>query len=263
MSRQARILSRTNIYHIMLRGNQRQDLFHDDNDRWCFLNILQDKKVDSNSFLYAFCLMSNHIHLLLDASDVAKLMRQVNTSYAVYFNRKYQLVGHLFQDRYRSEPIEDDRYLLAVARYIHNNPVNINIVGHPGDYRWSSFGVYGIDNIDFRYIVDRDLILDMFSNVREEAMKLFINFSLVEDDTVYLDVEEQPIRDITTEQEAIAFIANFLRSRQSHFSIYDLSSNKVMRNEIIAQLKIRSTLSARSIASLLNVDRGVVERVKP
>ncbi len=144
MSRKARRLSSTKIYHVMIRGNRKEDIFLEDEDKRRFIKILKKIKQKDEYELYAFCLMNNHVHLLIKEKNehISRIMKRINISYVNYFNQKYQQIGHLFQDRYRSEPIENDSYLLAVLSYIHNNPVSAFIVKNLEEYPWCSYYIY-------------------------------------------------------------------------------------------------------------------------
>ncbi|SDD78590.1 hypothetical protein SPACI_042220 [Sporomusa acidovorans DSM 3132] len=115
----------------MIRGNERRDIFLDDEDKLTFIDFLYSKKSDEGCLLYAYCLMDNHVHLVIKegGSGIAKLMKRIGTSYVKYFNQKYQRVGHLFQDRYKSENIENNTYFLTVIRYVHQNPEKAGIAG--------------------------------------------------------------------------------------------------------------------------------------
>ena len=128
MPRTARIPSASGCYHVVLRGIGKQILFEEDEDYRRFLHTLERYLRDEKADIYAYCLMENHVHLLLHAdSGLDRLMKRIGTSYAYYFNEKYSRSGHLFQDRFSSEPVEDEAYLLAVVRYIHNNPQKAGI----------------------------------------------------------------------------------------------------------------------------------------
>ena len=115
----------------MIRGINRQNIFEEDEDRLCFMIILDRCKAISGFRLYAFVLMSNHIHLLIEPSgealDIA--FTRIETRYAMWFNRKYQRTGYLFQNRFRSEAVETDQYFMTVLRYILQNPMKAGMVG--------------------------------------------------------------------------------------------------------------------------------------
>ncbi len=149
MPRSARQKSESGVYHIMVRGINRQDIFHDDEDRLRYLTTLDRFTRQGKLTVFGFCLMDNHVHVLLAEGDepLGETMRRLGTSYVFWYNNKYTRVGHLFQDRFRSEPVESDDHLLAVLRYIHQNPVKANLT-ESCDYRWSSYGNYtGVDMV--------------------------------------------------------------------------------------------------------------------
>jgi putative transposase len=139
MARQARQRCENGVYHIVMRGINRQDIFYDEDDYQRFMGTLERLKTDKFE-VYGYCLMSNHIHLLIHekSEEIPQIMKRIGTSYAWWYNRKYQRTGHVFQGRYGSECVEDDEYLLTVIRYIHKNPVKAGMISEPEDYRWSS-----------------------------------------------------------------------------------------------------------------------------
>lgn len=140
MARQPRRLSETDIHHVMVRGVNRDAIFLEDEDYEYFLDALQETKALSGCAVLAYCLMTNHVHLVLraDREPIGVVMKRLGIRYAGRFNRKYGRVGHVFQDRFRSAPVEDDAYLNALLPYIWNNPVVAGMVARPEDYRWSS-----------------------------------------------------------------------------------------------------------------------------
>ncbi len=138
MPRAARKKSESGIYHVMLRGSDRKLIFMEDSDCEQFINILRKVKEVSEYELYALCLMGNHVHMLLKENEepLEILFKRVGVSYAAYFNRKYDLHGHLFQDRFRSEPVTTDEYFMDVLRYICQNPVKAGLTEDILEYRW-------------------------------------------------------------------------------------------------------------------------------
>ena len=128
MPRTARKIGNSGFYHIVARGIGKQIIFEEENDYLLFLGLLKKYLKEEDAVLHAYCLMDNHFHLLLKIdSGMDRLMKKISTAYVFYFNNKYERVGHLFQDRYRSIPVEDDSSLLSVVRYIHNNPAKAGI----------------------------------------------------------------------------------------------------------------------------------------
>ena len=144
MPRSTRTRSGSNIYHVMMRGVNRQNIFEEDEDRQCFMRLLAGCRKASGFRLYGFVLMSNHVHFLMkpEGEPLDTVIKRIGTRYAIWFNQKYQRVGHLFQDRFRSEAVESDVYFFTVLRYIMQNPVKAGLVNHPGAWRWSSFLAY-------------------------------------------------------------------------------------------------------------------------
>lgn len=131
MGRQARQLSESGFYHILLRGINRQHIFEEESDYTYFLKDLHNLKTDLAFAVYAYCLMSNHVHLLLrekQAGDISLIMKRLLTKYAMYFNRKYQRNGALIANRYKSVPVEIDEYFIPLLRYIHQNPLKAGLV---------------------------------------------------------------------------------------------------------------------------------------
>lgn len=132
--------------HIIARGNHRNDIFRDEADYELYLNYLQEamEYYPNKYYIIAYVLMTNHVHVVIETTDkdVSDFIKRVHSRYAWNFNKKYKYIGHLFQDRYRAELIEDDGYMLEVSRYIHLNPVRANMVEKPEKYKWSSYSMY-------------------------------------------------------------------------------------------------------------------------
>ena len=140
MARTARKLSESGIYHVILRGINRQQIFYDEEDYEYFISLLERFQAVSHYELYAYCLMGNHIHLLLKTGDepLDRIFRRIGASFVYWYNLKYQRVGHLFQNRFKSEPVETDQYFLTAMRYILRNPVKAGLCVKPEDYPYSN-----------------------------------------------------------------------------------------------------------------------------
>jgi putative transposase len=144
MSRKHRVWYPGATYHITARGNRRTALFEDQNDYLTYLSILEDVRSQYPFILHSYCLMTNHIHLQLETTShhIQLIMKEMHSRYAIYFNRRHDYIGHLFQGRYGAKLIDSVAYFLDASRYIHLNPVEANIVQFPHDYRWSSYPAY-------------------------------------------------------------------------------------------------------------------------
>lgn len=160
MPRKPRKTSSSAIYHVILRGVNRQAIFLDSQDCLQFLNILKQYKKEHNYEIYAYCLMDNHVHLLIKEGDesISNTMKRIGIKFVAWYNKKYDRCGHLFQDRFKSEPVENEKYFWTVFRYIHQNPLNAGIETKVGRYKWTSFFAYSksiseLVNISFAYSV--------------------------------------------------------------------------------------------------------------
>ena len=184
MPRIARKKSVSNIYHVMVRGINKQDIFEEDDDRICFMKILNYCKEISGFRLYAFVLMSNHIHLLIEPSDepLGTVLSRIEVRYALWYNKKYDRSGYLFQDRYRSEAVETDGYFMTVLRYILRNPQKAGLESRPGSYRWSSYLAYEKGK---GAVTDTQYALDLFGS-REKLME----YLLQDNDDIVPDEED-------------------------------------------------------------------------
>lgn len=141
MPRLARLIIPEVALHIVQRGHDRQPCFRDDTDRMVYLALLRDCLTKSRCALHAYCLMTNHVHLLLTplaADSCAVLMRRLGQRYVQYFNGRYQRSGTLWEGRFRSCLVESAHYVLACYRYIERNPVRAGLVDEAADYKWSS-----------------------------------------------------------------------------------------------------------------------------
>lgn len=141
MSRPIRIEFPDALYHVTVRGDRREDIFEDDQDRQIFLATLEKVITQCNWICYAWCLMDNHYHLLIQTPDgnLSKGMRQLNGVYTQASNRRHLRVGHLFQGRFKAILVDSDAYLLELARYVVLNPVRAGMVKKPSDWKWSSY----------------------------------------------------------------------------------------------------------------------------
>lgn len=172
MARKPRIHTPGAIYHVILRGNARQDIFADDKDRYRFYDILQKSCERFQNRIHAFCLMTNHIHLAVQVSEIplSRIMQNVSLRYTQWFNWRHKKSGHVFQGRYKAIMVDADAYLLELAAYIHLNPVRARITDRPEKHRWSSHRAYlGKESLSW---LNTDSILSQFSkNVREARVK--------------------------------------------------------------------------------------------
>lgn len=178
MPRTARTAPVGYIYHVLTRGNNRQDVFKEEKDHEKYIEILQKYKERYGFKLYHYVLMTNHAHLVLEPTEkggaLADIMKGINLSYAQYFKRKYKHIGHFWQDRYKSIIISKDNYLLACGSYVELNPVRAKIVEDPKDYKWSSYNTYVYAKKDL--LIDEHPIYNELSKNETERRKKYREF---------------------------------------------------------------------------------------
>jgi len=138
------------VYHVINRGNNRAPVFHDDEDYVAFLRAIDDLKQRRPFAFYGYCLMPNHVHLLIRPLEtpISRLMQSLLVSHTQRYHRRHQSGGHVWQGRFKSPVIQDDDHLLTVLRYIEANPLRAQMVEIAGDYRWSSFAAHGLGRLD-------------------------------------------------------------------------------------------------------------------
>jgi putative transposase len=177
MPRCARIKSEDSVYHIMIRSISEVPLFKENADKELYLYLIRKYQEQYNFKVYAYCLMDNHGHLIIDANgaDISKIMHGINFTYAQTFNIRHKRRGTLFQDRFKSKIVKDERYIITLSAYIHNNAKDIiGFKKNPAKYEFSSLSVYlGLRKDPYR-IIDQDFILQFFGRNKYEAM---INYS--------------------------------------------------------------------------------------
>ncbi|WP_017756492.1 transposase [Calidifontibacillus oryziterrae] len=150
-------------FHVFSRGNRKQLLFYDRQDFVKYLSLICEAKTNYSFKLQTYCLMSNHVHLQIQTenTNISRIIGYIHSHYARFFNDKYELVGHVFQGRYKAELIQYPDYELEVNRYIHMNPLKANIVNNLNDYPWSSYHAYAGRKLD--PLIDGEEIKAMLS----------------------------------------------------------------------------------------------------
>lgn len=181
MPRKPRI-DQSGYHHIVNRGVAKRTIFYDSEDFEKFIELLLLTKQRYHFTLHSFCLMSNHYHLLIENSheNLSLIMRQINSQYAQYFNKKYDRVGPLWQGRYKSWYVYDENYLYLLLRYIENNPIKGNITKTVGEYRYSSSSFilnnYHVDLLDESILLDKDMFAILGVSLNDEETKEFVKF---------------------------------------------------------------------------------------
>jgi len=177
VGRDLRITAPGLVYHLTSRGNNEEAIFLASRDYRKFLSKLKEYKKELDFKIYAYCLMKNHFHLLVEEGKrikISRLMHKLNTSYSMYFNKKYGRRGHLFESRFFSSQVDRDEYLLEVSRYIYLNPVRAELLGKPEEYPWSSCRAYL--SLEEDKLIDKEEVLGLFGGTPERQIKNYKDF---------------------------------------------------------------------------------------
>ena len=244
--------SYTGVYHIILRGINSQEVFFDNMDREKFIKEIQTTKEMYGYKLYAYVLMTNHIHMLIQDENnyISKIMQSLAIRYAMYFNKKYERIGHLFYNRFHSKCVEDEKYLLNVQKYIHRNPQKDGIC-RMDKYRWSSYQEY----IGNNNIVDTEFILSIFNEDKYRAIKIWKDYhQSISDDK---DEEEFEIRNKLTDDEAILEIKQKLKID----NIMEIQKyNTEYKRKIIREIASIKGITKEQLARIIGVNRRTIHR---
>jgi len=193
------------IYHVTIRGNARQKIFNDDHDRERFLQRLADSVETYGERLYLFCLMSNHVHLVVEtpSANLRKFMQSLETGYTVYYNLRHDSCGHLFQGRYGAKLVEGNEYLFKLSRYVHLNPVFVGSenslilmerIERLRNYRWSSYRSYIGTDKPLSYVTYEPLLAQTGVKSRRQALnyRQYVEKGLAENDEEFKEILKRP-----------------------------------------------------------------------
>jgi putative transposase len=251
MPREARKKSSSGIYHVMLRGINRQTIFEDDEDKERFLETLKKYKDISKYQLYSYCLMDNHVHLLLREAEetISEAIKRISSSYVYWYNMKYERCGHLFQERFKSENVDSTTYFLTVLRYIHQNPLKAGLEKNVFESKWTSLNEY-INEVE---IVDIDKGLNLFSSDRKIAIKLFTKYMCETNDDQCLDYK---VKVKMPDSEVREFLYTL--------GITNISTLQQMpkenRDTILVRLKELTGVTVRQISRVTGISKSVIQR---
>lgn len=253
MPRGPRKISSTGIYHIILRSINQHIIFEEDADYQKMLFLLSDCKRTFDIDIYAYCLMDNHIHLLIHSMDncLASFFQSLGTRFVRWYNTKYSHSGHLFQDRYYSVAVESKTQYLSTLTYIHNNPVKSSVCRFPSEYRWSSYNAFygqknSLVNISYSYDIagSKDLLLQYFSTCSYDF-----------DETRVKPAMEKSRHFIPDEEALIVF------EKVTHLSSTSeaVKLAKPLRNSYIGILREKG-LTQKQIARFMDISISTVKR---
>ena len=263
MARKLRLASDSGIYHVILRGVNRQDIFENEKDFLKFLSLMErlafpldetGHRVPPLLVIYAYCLMPNHVHLLVreQKCGVSAAIKWISGTYAGFFNLKYEHVGHVFQGRFRSEVVNDWEYFLTLMQYIHQNPVAGGLVNKVSDYRWSSWREY-----DPKMVCDVPMCAtkSVHTKISFDALEELVNTPLTKTQRI-MDFDSDSGWRVTDER-----VREYIKAE---FGIAEVSKvqhlEKIERNAIIKRL-LEFCRNERQISRVTGISRGVIHRL--
>lgn len=243
--------SHTRVYHLILRSINQQEIFYDELDRRRFLQTLKNAKEKYQYELYAYVLMDNHIHLLLldEENNLSKIVQSIATSYAMYFNKKYRRIGHLFFNRFKSKNVNTLSYFMNLIRYIHFNPEKAGICKY-SKYAWSSYPEY----FNSKGIVASDKVLKMAEMDKKDFIQFHEKYNEVKGFLLEnFEIEKTYINDET----AIKIIKEILNI-DNLMLIQNLKAQK--RDEIIAEVAKIEEIERKQLARILGISEKMIYR---
>ena len=242
--------SNTNVYHIIVRGINRQDIFLDKQDFMKFLKEIERTKKTYLYELYAYVLMPNHVHLVINDvnNNLSTIMQSLNVSYTYYFNKRYERVGHLFENRFKSKNIERESYLKNVIRYVHKNPENAGI---KGQYLWNSYREYLSNK---QILVDKQFIVDLFENSIENFKKFHEDYIKNQD----IDKDYEMIAKIEDE-DAIELMKE-ISKEENLIKIQNYDKDR--KKEIVQKFVRIEGITKVQIARILGISKSTIDRMK-
>ena len=244
MSRLARTISESGVYHILFRGVNQQNIFEEASDFEKLKETIATVKQDLHFEIYAYCFMNNHVHIVLkekSLGDISLIMKRILTKYARWYNIKYGRSGALIANRYKSVPVEIDEYFLQLIRYVHQNPIKAGIAEKVEDYPYSSF----IEYINESDLTNTDFLLQMIS------LKEFVDY--------HEEIEIMKFRVTDSKRKTDEDVLMFLKRHYNIENPQNISKfSKIDRNKILAELK--KEFSVRHLQRITGISRGVITK---
>lgn len=250
MPRRAREKLNTSFFHVIVQGVNKEYIFEKEIYKKKFFNLLKENKEKYSIDIIAYVIMNNHSHLLLHVEsikDMSNFMKKINEEFARYYNYKENRVGYVFRDRFLSEPITSEKYLINCLVYIHNNPVKANIVNKAEQYKYSSYN----DFVKKRMFVNEKIIELVFSKGEinaEEFAKLHLKKTYFFKE--YDDMQKENLSEIMQE-----FKTRYKKDWQT------IIKDNVYLEQVVVEIKERMKISNCELARIVKVHRHKVERI--
>lgn len=256
MPRTSRFFCKSKVYHIILKGIDSQTIFYDDQDRKFFLKQISITKKEFNYIVYAYCLMVNHVHLVIKCEDVflASSMKSLLVRYVHYFNQKYQRTGTLMQNRFKSKNVENVKYFIDLCRYIHRNPEKAGIA-LTQDYEWSSYKEY----TGKEKIINKSALLHYLDNDIEKFKKYTLEKNDIEE--IKIDVEYEMLDRLTDERLIQYIMEKFYLKNVNDIPIFFKTQNEEKIKHVINEIADISGTNITQVARITRLGRRYIEKM--
>lgn len=228
------------FYHIMVQGINKEYILNKVEDKRQYLKFINKAKDETDIYIVSYCIMDNHVHILVkekSIEDLSRFMHKINTLYAIYYNKKYNRVGYVFRDRYKSQVIYSEKQLYTCINYIHNNPVKAGICKLASEYEYSSYNEY----------------MKNMEEIQRNINGLLIKEDIADKKENFLEIEEEKEIEIQNAIEAYIKIHNV--------NLDTLRKEKKTLKGIIKMLKDNYGLSLRQISICIKVGRETVRNI--
>lgn len=236
------------FFHVMVQGLNKEYIFNKDEYKEKYINLMKEFKQKYDILLLAYCIMDNHAHMMIYVNKIDEMsmfMQNINSKFALYYNKNIGRVGYVFRGRFNSQYINSRNYLLKCLNYIHMNPVNANMRKQPGDYKYSTYNDY----INKTGIVN-DTVLNKIFNTKENYLEIFLNISN----------EDFEIMDIDREQENLK-IATEIFLKRNETTLKEIKYNKAILSEFCSEIIIKKKYKQTQVAELLNMNVSNISRI--
>lgn len=257
MPRTLRIFGPKRVSHVIIRGINKQDIFLDYQDKEKFMKEIKNTKEKYHYELYAYVIMPNHVHMQMydKEENMSSIMNSLQTRYVNYFNKKYERIGHLFQDRYFHKIIEDESYFSNNIRYIHKNPEKAFLASKE-EYKWSSYNEY-INNDNS--LVNINIFLDLLDIDRKIALKKFKEYHKIDEENKFLDYIKYELQTKLTDEQLIEALKEKLEI-QNMQNIQRYNSKAI--SELLKDIINIPYISINQLSRVTGINRKLLSNIR-
>lgn len=246
MPRKARITQFSDYYHVMCQGINKEYIFQKKSYIEKYRNLMLEKSKDIPINILSYCIMNNHVHILINTKEISylsKYMQKLNTAYSNFYNKTNKRVGYVFRDRFLSQEILDENQLLCCVRYIHYNPVKACIVNNVEDYQYSSYNEF----IEKRFIINDNCIKKIFTDLDGYKKRFLELHSKYEENETFIDIKEKNIEE-------------YIKSIEIKYKLKanEIRDNKELLEEVIKTSRKITSVNVRELSEILKVSKSTI-----